>query len=268
MARRTTSRADDRSEPFLRRVALRELPEGDAIGAFPWSTVVARALHERELELHPRCTFIVGANGSGKSTLVEAIAEAAGLGVRGGGSGFRGNAVDDDEGTLGAALTLVRGARRPRGDFFLRAEGMLGLGDRIERMIADAREGGYTLGGDPRAPYGGIPLNAQSHGESFLSIINHRLGADGLYLLDEPESALSPQSLLALLARMHELITEGCQFIVATHSPILLALPSSSILEVTEAGIAPIDYDDVEAVRLTRMVLNDPAAMMHRLLGD
>ncbi|MBO9533608.1 MAG: AAA family ATPase [Solirubrobacteraceae bacterium] len=258
-------RAPDRSQPFVRRAELPELPEGDDAEAFPWNTIAARALHESGLELHPRCTFLVGANGSGKSTILEAIAEAAGLGVRGGGSGFKGNAVDEGEDSLGAALTLVRGARRPRTDFFLRAEGMLGLGDRIEQMIEEAHIGGYSIG-DPHAAYGGGPLNAQSHGESFLAIINHRLGPDGLYLLDEPESALSPQSLLALLARMHDLLGEGCQFIVATHSPILLALPNSSIVEVTESGLAEIGYDDVEAVQLTRLVLDDPAAMMRRLL--
>lgn len=264
MARR--ARPADRSVPFLRRVELADLPEGPEAESFPWNTVAARALHQGGLDLHPRCTFLVGANGSGKSTILEAIAEAAGLGVRGGGSGFRGNAVDEDEDSLGAALTLVRGARRPRTDFFLRAEGMLGLGDAIEQMIRDAQAGGYSIG-DPRAAYGGGPLNAQSHGESFLAIINHRLGPDGLYLLDEPESALSPQSLLALLARMHDLLAEGCQFVVATHSPILLALPGSAIVEVTDDGLAEIAYDDVEAVQLTRLVLDDPAAMMHRLLG-
>jgi predicted ATPase len=258
MAKRARGAAD-RSEPFLRRVMLRELPEGEA---FPWNTVVARALHEAGLDLHPRCTFLVGANGSGKSTLLEAVATAAGLGVRGGGSGFRGNAVSDDEATLGDALTLVRGARRPRGDFFLRAEGMLGLADRLDQMVEE------PYGGTALDPYGGRSLNAQSHGESFLAIINHRLGPDGLYLLDEPESALSPQSLLGLIARMDELAREGCQFIVATHSPILLALPGSSIVEVTEDGLAPVAYDDVDAVRLTRLVLDDPAAMMHRLLSD
>ncbi|MEH3053802.1 MAG: AAA family ATPase [Patulibacter minatonensis] len=256
MARR---RPVDRTEPFLRRVLLQEMPGDGLQTAFPWNTVAARALHASGLELHPRCTFLVGANGSGKSTILEAIATAAGLGERGGGSGFRGGGREDER-TLGDDLTLVRGARRPRGDFFLRAEGMLALADRLDEMRHE------PWAGDVLGPYGGHSLNEQSHGESFLSIINHRLGPDGLYLLDEPESALSPQSLLALIARMDELASDGCQFIVATHSPILLALPQSRIVEVSEQGLHEIAYDEVEAVSLTRLVLSDPAGMMRRLL--
>jgi predicted ATPase len=265
MARRRGVSAADRSEPFLRQVMLREVPGDADAEAFPWTTSVVRALLADALPLHPRCTFLVGANGSGKSTLIEAIAEACAMGVRGGGRGFVGSGTEDER-TLGAALTLTRGARTPRSDFFLRAEGMLGLADRLDQMREEAS--GFIVGGDPLAAYGGESLNAQSHGESFLSIINHRLGADGLYLLDEPESALSPQSLLALIARIDELCDDGCQFIVATHSPILLALPGAAIVEVSEAGLQPVAYDDVEAVQLTRLVLNDPASMMHRLLGD
>ncbi len=240
-------------EPFIREVLLREIPDGAA--GFPWTTDVVRALHATPLRLHPGCTFLVGANGAGKSTLLEAIAVAAGLGVQGGGSGFR-DAGRSDERSLGEALTLARGARRPRTDFFLRAESMLEFASRIEAL------------GDPQAlaPYGGTSLHEQSHGESFLSIINHRFGPNGLYLLDEPESALSPQSLLALVARIHDLIQEGCQFVISTHAPILLALPGSRIVEVSSDGLRDVDYDDVDAVQITRLVLSDPAAMMHRLL--
>jgi predicted ATPase len=252
-------------EPFLREVRLPELPE--EIGAFPWNTSAVRALHAAPLPLHPRCTFLVGANGSGKSTLLEAIAVAAGLGVEGGGSAF-GGAGREDELSLGQALQLIRGGRRPKTDFFLRAEAMLGFATGLDDMIRVAAEEGYRLGGNPLAPYGGKSLHEYSHGESFLAIITNRLGPNGLYLLDEPESALSPQSLLALIAKMDELCHAGCQFIVATHAPILLALPGAAIVEVSEDGLNQIAYDDVEAVQLTRLVLNDPAAMMHRLLSE
>lgn len=243
-----------RPEPFVREVLLREFP-ADAEG-FPWDTPVARALHAAPLRLHPSCTFLVGANGAGKSTILEGIAVAAGLGVQGGGSGFQ-TAGRGDERRLGEALTLGRGARRPKTDFFLRAESMLEFATRLDALD------------DPQAlaPYGGASLHGQSHGESFLSIINHRFGPNGLYLLDEPESALSPQSLLALVARIHDLVAEGCQFIISTHSPILLALPERRIVEVSEHGLREVDYDDVEAVQITRLVLSDPPGMMHRLLG-
>lgn len=232
-------------EPFPRDVRLREIPDG--AGGFPWTLPAVQALHAEPLRLHPRCTFLVGANGSGKSTLLEGIAVAAGLGVQGGGSGFRA-AGREDELALGDALTLTRGARRPRTDFFLRAESMLGFADSLDRM----REG--PGGATALDPYGGVSLHEQSHGESFLAVITHRFGPNGLYLLDEPESALSPQSLLALVARIDDLAGDGCQFIIATHAPILLALPGAEIVEITAAGLERVSYDEVEAVRLTRLV--------------
>ncbi|MDQ8044427.1 MAG: AAA family ATPase [Solirubrobacteraceae bacterium] len=248
------------TEPFLRAVRLREFPaEQPTSAGFPWSIPAVRALHEAPLALHPRCTFLVGANGSGKSTILEAIAVAAGLGVGSGGRNFAGDGRADER-SLGEELTLVRGARRPKTDFFLRAEAMLGFATRLDEMERE------PFGSGALDAYGGRSLHEQSHGESFLSVINHRLGPNGLYLLDEPESALSPQSLLALLARMADLVAAGCQFIVATHAPILLAFPDAQIVEVSEDGLAPITFDDVEAVRLTRLVLDDPAGMMRRLL--
>jgi predicted ATPase len=246
------------TEPFLRQVLLRAIPEGAE--GFPWNTSAVRALLAQPLALHPRCTFLVGANGSGKSTLLEAIAVAAGLGIRSGGRNFRADDARADEGVLGDAITLVRGSRRPRTDFFLRAEAMLGFAEALDEMATGPG------GAEALAPYGGVSLHEQSHGESFLSVITNRFGPNGLYLLDEPESALSPQSLLALIARIDELCKDGSQFVIATHAPILLALPGASIVEVSEDGLEPIAYDDVEAVQLTRLVLADPEGMMRRLL--
>lgn len=260
-----------RAEPFIREVRLSPDEHGDSRfdpdGAFPWTTEAVQALAARPLALHPRCTFLVGANGSGKSTLVEGIAVAAGLGVDGGGRGFGGRTPRPDELALGDALTLVRGSRRPRTEFFLRAESMLGFATRLDQFVAEAQAEGRD-GREWLAPYGGVSLNEQSHGESFLTVLTERFGPNGLYLLDEPESALSPQSLLALLARIDELCHEGSQFVIATHSPILLALPNARIMEVAGGVLEEVDYDDVEAVQLTRLVLADPEGMMRRLLGD
>lgn len=251
-------------EPFLREVRLREVPEG--ADGFPWTTAPARALLAEPLKLHPRCTFLVGANGSGKSTLLEAIAVAAGLGIEGGGSGFQVEGREDEI-TLGQALTLVRGARRPKTDFFLRAEAMHGFAEALDELKRRAAREGWVAG-DVLGPYGGTSLHEQSHGESFLAVVTNRFGPNGLYLLDEPESALSPQSLLALIARIHDLASNGCQFVIATHSPILLALPGAQIVEVSEHGLESIAFDQVEAVQLTRLVLGDPEGMMRRLLAD
>ena len=140
----------------------------------------------------------------------------------------------------------MRGARRPRTDFFLRAESYFNLASEIEAL--DLEPGG----GPPIiANYGGRSLHEQSHGQSFLALLVHRFGPDGLYILDEPEAALSPQGQLALLARMHELVAEGCQFMIATHSPILLSFPDARIYQLSEDGIASVSYDDTETVRCT-----------------
>jgi predicted ATPase len=123
-------------------------------------------------------------------------------------------------------------------------------------------------GGDPLAPYGGRSLHEQSHGESFLAIAVHRLGPGGLYLLDEPEAALSFQGQLALLLRIDELARAGAQWIIATHSPILVAYPSARILQCSDEGLAEIGYDDVPAVRDLRRFLDDPRRQVELLLGE
>lgn len=204
-------------------------------------------------------TFLVGDNGSGKSTVLEAIATAAGMNPEGGSSNFA-YATRDSHSDLGDALTLIRGTRRPRTDFFLRAESVFTAATYLEQLPAG--------GGDPLAPYGGRSLHEQSHGESFLAIAVNRLGSDGLYLLDEPEAALSFQGQLALLLRMHELARGGSQWIVATHSPILVAYPDAQILQCSDEGLTEIGYDEVPAVRDLRRFLDDPQRQIRLLLDS
>jgi predicted ATPase len=208
-----------------------------------------------ELDLDPSVTFLVGPNGSGKSTLLEAIAVAAGLNAEGGGSNFR-FATRETHSGLHRHLTLARRGA-PSTDYFLRAESFYNVVSALEDM-------------GPRAfdSYGNRSLHAQSHGESFLALVVERFGPDGLYLLDEPEAALSPQGQLALLRRMHELAEEGCQLIVATHSPILVALPGALILALDDDAIRPVVYDEVGHVELYRSFLDDPALYLHHLLAD
>ncbi len=167
-------------------------------------------------------TYFVGENGSGKSTLLEAIAVAAGFNAEGGSMNFH-FSTRSSESALAGALRLVRSVRRPRTGFFLRAESFFNLATAIEQLDKDP-------GGSPIIDsYGGRSLHEQSHGESFLAVALHRFGPQGLYVLDEPEAALSPLRQMSMLRRMRDLVHQGCQFIVATHAPILLAYPGASI---------------------------------------
>jgi predicted ATPase len=209
--------------------------------SYPFSIPAIRALEE--LELDPKVTFLVGENGSGKSTLIEAIAVVSGFNAEGGTKNFA-FATRRSESQLHRHLRIARNARRARDGFFLRAESYFNVATEIERLdVTDA--------------YGGVSLHEQSHGESFLALVTNRFGGDGLYILDEPEAALSPQRQLSLLARMHHLVEQGrSQFIVATHSPILMAYPDATIYQLGPDGVCPIAYEDTEHFQVTRDFLN------------
>ncbi len=238
---------------FLRAV---ELPpvrhsQEEARTGHPWTLPFVAQLRDG-IAFDAAVTFLVGENGSGKSTLIEALAHALGLNVEGGSSGLR-FTTRWEEPVLGRELRVVRGGLRPHTDFFLRAESFYNAATAIEE----------TAGLDN---YGGRSLHEQSHGESFLALILNRFGPHGLYLLDEPEAALSPQNVLVLLRRMHQLVGDGCQFVVATHSPLLLAYPGATIYELSEAGIERIGFDAAEPVRLTRAFLTAPERFLADLL--
>jgi predicted ATPase len=242
-------------EPFISAVALAPDDGQEERTGYPWALPAIRALAGEPLNLHPRLTYFVGENGSGKSTLLEAIAVAAGMNPEGGGSNFQ-FATRESHSPLGMALRLHRGARRPRTDYFLRAESLFTAATYLE-----------GLPDNPLASYGGRSLHEQSHGESFLTVLLRRFGADGLYLLDEPEAALSTQNCLTFLARAHQLIEDGSQLIVATHSPLILSYPDALIYECDEGGLNPIAYDDAEPVRLTRAFLGAPDRFLRDLLA-
>lgn len=228
--------------------------------AYPYSIPAVAAL-AKELPLNPKATFFVGENGSGKSTLMEAIAVASGFNPEGGSRNFNfGTRASHSE--LHRAVRLVRRGKRPRTGFFLRAESYFNLATNIEELD---REGG------PGPPiidaYGGRSLHEQSHGESFLALLQHRFGSHGLYILDEPEAALSPRRQLAVLARIHRLIEQESQFLIATHSPILLSLPGALIYELSEHGIRGVEYEDTEPFKVTKGFLEDPWTFLELLLG-
>ena len=205
-------------------------------------------------------TFLVGENGSGKSTLVEGIAVAAGLNAEGG-SGSFGFSTRSTESALGSALTLGRAPGRERSSFFLRAESYYNVATEIERLDG--------AGGPPLLPaYGGVSPHERSHGESFLDLLTHRFRPQGLYLLDEPEAALSTRGCMAAIVRIQDLVDRGAQFLVATHSPVLLAVPDARIMEIAADGtVEPVAYDDALPVRATRRFLADPAAAVRALLA-
>ncbi len=151
--------------------------------------------------------------------------------------------------------------RRPRDGFFLRAESFFNVATEIERLDAEPSSGPPVIGS-----YGGRSLHEQSHGESFLALLANRFGGQGLYLLDEPEAALSPQRQLAALSRMHDLILDGSQFVMATHSPILMAYADACIYQFTPEGISRVPYDETEHVQLSRDFLANPERMLRVLL--
>jgi predicted ATPase len=212
----------------------------------------------KRLELHPKVTFFIGENGSGKSTLLEAIAVADGFNPEGGTRNFSFSSRDSHA-DLYKWIRLgrgVRGKRRSDG-FFLRAESFYNVATEIERL-------GFA---PDRSPYGPTSYHDQSHGEAFLNLFINRLRGDGLYLVDEPEAALSPQRQLTFLAAMHELVEREAQFVIATHSPIIMAYPDSLIYEFSESGLRTVEYRDTEHYRVTRAFLTRPERMLQQLFA-
>ncbi|MCI8573624.1 MAG: AAA family ATPase [Oscillibacter sp.] len=211
------------------------------------------------LEFDRPVTFLVGENGIGKSTLLEAVAVACGFNPEGGTRNFS-FSTRATHSVLGDYLTPAR-KRYPRDGFFLRAESFYNVATNIDEMDE-------LVGGDPRLidSYGGVSLHQQSHGESFLALVQNRFGGEGLYLLDEPEAALSPSRLLTLLAEMDRLVKADSQFIVSTHSPILMAFPNARIYELNENGVRAVAYKETEHYQLTRRFLENPERMLRYLL--
>jgi predicted ATPase len=253
-------------EAFVRSVRLIGRADGTRRG-YPWDLPVIAHLADG-LELHPKVTYLVGENGTGKSSLLAAIALAAGLSAEGGSSNYA-FPTEGEESVpyafsrrlaatgLDDAVRLVRGSRQPRTDFFLRAESLFLASTYLERLPLN-----------PLRSYGGKSLHEQSHGEGFLALMIHRFGPDGFYLLDEPEAALSTQNCLTCLRRIHELVEQGSQFVISTHSPIILAYPDAAIYSCNDAGLERIDYEDAEPVRLMSSFLSARQRFMHELFGE
>jgi len=242
------------TEPFVRSIQLPEPQDGEERAGYPWGVPAIGALRDG-LKLDSKVTYLIGENGSGKSTLLEAVAVAAGMNPEGGSSNFA-FSTRESHSILGQVIRLVRGVRRPDTDFFLRAESLFTAATYLEGL-----RGGL-------GPYGGVSLHEQSHGESFLAVMLNRFGPNGFYLLDEPEAALSTQNCLTCLRRIHELVLAGSQFVIATHSPIVLAYPDATIYACDADGLGLVAYDDAEPVRLTQSFLAGRERFLQQLFSD
>lgn len=241
---------------YIKGIYMKSLPPPDSyLSELP---VVRNLRHIGELRLNSDVTFLVGENGTGKSTLLEAIAVSMGFNAEGGTRNFNFSTAETHS-ELYDFLTVVKGVR-PRDGFFLRAESFYNVASYIDKMDSE----------DSFAPpvidsYGGVSLHCQSHGESFLALVKNRFGGDGIYLLDEPEAALSPSRQMTLMVLMNELVGHNSQFIIATHSPILMAFPNAHVIELTDEGINSVPYRQTEHYKLTKRFLDNPEKMLEYL---
>ena len=232
---------------FIRGIQLNQNDNTD----YPYNIPAVK--HIEKLDLNTPVTFIIGENGTGKSTIIEAIAVAAGFPNEGGTKNMKFSTYNSTS-DLHDYLKLIRGSRREKDGFFLRAESFYNVASYMEEP-------------NPNGPlrYGGKAMHDQSHGESFMWLVNHRFFGNGLYILDEPEAALSPQRQLSLLVAINNLIKSGSQFIISTHSPILLSYPDAMIYQLNTEGIEKVNYEDAENVKLTRDYLNNPDVFLKKL---
>ncbi len=226
-----------------------ERREGWDAEAYPFNLPAVR--WTETLVFHPKVTFLVGENGAGKSTLVEALAVAWGFNPEGGSTGMQFQ-TRGSHSPLHKFVRPVRGRARAKDGYFLRAESFFNAASYIEQVGVRG--------------YGDTDLHAQSHGESFFALFEHRFRGQGLYILDEPEAALSPSRQLSFLVRMHELIEGGSQFIIATHSPIILGYPDATLYQVSDHGLETVTYEDTEHYQVTRAFLNRRESMLKTLL--
>ncbi|RYX78986.1 ATP-binding cassette domain-containing protein [bacterium] len=225
--------------------------------SYPFSIPAVKAVESLDLSASP-VTYLVGENGSGKSTIIESIAVTAGFNAEGGTKNYHFTSQNTTS-SLSQHMSLIRGFRREKHGYFLRAESFYTTANYAEN-------GTYTQAGPSPLLFDGKHIHEQSHGEAFLSIVKDF--KPGLYIFDEPESALSPQRQLSLLAYMNLLVKGGSQFIIATHSPILLAYPGASIYELSSDGVSKTAYDELEHVRLTKDFLNHPTRYMQDLFTE
>ncbi len=214
----------------------------------------------KPLELQKNITFFVGENGTGKSTLLESIAVAYGFNPEGGTTNYRFSTFDDVS-ELSQAIRLVKGYRRAKSNYFFRAESFFNVASKAEDYRDTTPKEIYY------DRYGGKSLHEQSHGESFLAYFQS-FDQEGLYIMDEPEAALSPQRQLTLFIQIAKMAEAGSQFIIASHSPILLGIPGADIISFDDGLITPCKYEETESYQVMDMFINNREIMIKRLLND
>ena len=241
-------------ENFLASFSLKHKDKID-FTQYPFAIPAIRNL--RELKLHPNITYFTGENGSGKSTILEALAVSQGFNPEGGTKNFNFH-TNNSHSDLYKYLKVIRGIRREEDGFFLRAESFYNVATNIDTL--EKVDPGLLQS------YGSVSLHNQSHGESFFALMQNRFGDNGLYILDEPEAALSPHKQMSMLTLMHNLIQKGSQFIISTHSPILLAYPGALIYEISEDGINIVEYEQSDTYSISKYFLNNYQNVLKTLL--
>ncbi|SDJ13916.1 AAA family ATPase [Salimicrobium halophilum] len=240
---------------YIKRITLKEKAEA-ARHYFPLNLPLFQSF--QEMEMHPNVTFVVGENGSGKSTFLEAVAVALGFNPEGGTKNFNFSTYDSHS-DLHEYLRVARGPYRPQDSFFFRAETFYNVATHIEEL--DRGPGGGRI----IDSYGGTSLHEQSHGESFFAAFMERFGGEGLYILDEPEAALSPLRQISMLSRMDELVRDGSQFLISTHSPLLTAYPHAAIYQISEEGMEKVKVEETEHYQVMSQFFEDRERLFHHL---
>jgi len=248
--------------PILDKVKVTSAP---TTNSYPFNLPLIQNL--TTIEFPSQVTFFVGENGTGKSTILEAIAHNAGFGSEGGSKNFTFKTSDQKTYTgiesLADQFTLSWRAK-PQNGYFFRAESFFNVANYIDYLAREC--GGPEIA---YAPYGGKSLHEQSHGESFLSFFKNRLGTGGFFIFDEPEAALSPQRQLSLLSIIHQMCKSPySQFIIATHSPMLLAYPNAKIYSCDGNALQTIAYQDTKHYQITKYFLNNPTGYLQHLFQD
>ncbi len=236
----------------------RQIPPQEYVARLP---VVRHLMEKGTLELTKRVTILVGENGVGKSTLLEALAVSLGFNPEGGTVNYRFSTADSHS-PLHRYLAVSRGVKRNRDGYFLRAESFYNAATYLDELEHTPGCGGVLHS------YGGKSLHCQSHGESFMALVANRFGGQGLYLLDEPEAALSPMRQMELLCHINELVKQDSQFIISTHSPILMTFPDADLWELSQEGMKQVSYRQTEHYQLARRFLENPERMLGYLLGE
>lgn len=246
-------------ERYLIEIKLKR-DEIDSFDTFPFCLNGIKSLET--IKLNPAITFLIGENGSGKSTLLEAIAVAYGFNPEGGTKNFK-FGTRESHSNLWKYIRLSKSCKGPKDGFFLRAESFFNVATEIERLYSE-----FSFGPPVINSYGGVSLHEQSHGQSFWSLVMRRFSGNGIYILDEPEAALSPSRQMALITRIHDLVLKDSQFIISTHSPILMSYPNATLYQLGEGGISEMDYTETEHFLVTKEFLNNHERMLRVLMDE